>query len=380
MTAALERPAILGGQPLLPNGTPDWPGHWPAVAESVQSCLSDGSWGKYCGPRHAALEGRLQAFFDVEHVILCASGTAAVELALRGAKVGDGDAVLLAGYDFKANFQNVLAVGATPLLADVRADNSQLAIDALAGSAEPIRAIIASHLHGGFVDLPSLKQFAAERGSVVIEDACQCPGARLGEARAGTLGDVGVLSFGGSKLLSAGRGGAVLTNSAEIAQRIRLHTQRGNESYPLSELQAAALLPQLECLDELNAQRLRVVSELQRRLPAGLRLLTDLSAGRPAFYKVGMLYDASAFNGLSRDVFAKALRAEGIAIDSGFRALHLIHSKRRFRTLGELPNAEQADARMLVLHHPFLRMTEPAVDVFVTAVERLRAADELLQL
>ena len=79
----------------------------------------------------------------------------------------------------------------------------------------------------------------------MIEDACQAPGAMLEGRRAGTFGDVGVLSFGGSKLLTSGRGGAVLTSDAHMAQRIRLYTQRGNEAYPLSEMQAAVVLPQL---------------------------------------------------------------------------------------------------------------------------------------
>lgn len=375
MTDSFDRPAILGGEPLFPQGSPDWPGAWDEVARSVQRSLNDGSWGKYCGPNHERLENRLSEFFQVEHVILCSSGTAAVELALRGAKVGSGDQVLLAGYDFKANFQNVLTVGATPVLADVRAIDCQLDVPlAMSATSDKSRAIIASHLHGGLVDLPQLMSLAEPRGLTVIEDACQCPGALLAGRRAGTIGHVGVLSFGGSKLLSAGRGGAVLTNQPEIAQRIRLHTQRGNEAYPLSELQAAALLPQLECLDDFNQQRLRTVDDLRGQLPQGLSLLASKNNDTPAFYKVGMFYDSAEFHGLSRDTFASALRAEGIAIDAGFRALHLIHSRRRFETLGPLPHSEQADASMLVLHHPILRTTEPVATRFVQAVERIRQA------
>ncbi len=373
MTDSFDRPAILGGEPLFPQGSPDWPGAWDEVARSVQRSLSDGSWGKYCGPNHERLESRLCEFFQVEHVILCASGTAAVELALRGAKVGSGDQVLLAGYDFKANFQNILTVGATPILSDVQTADCQLDVSQImAGASDKSRAVIASHLHGGLVDLPRLMAWAESRGLTVIEDACQCPGAMLAGRRAGTIGDVGVLSFGGSKLLSAGRGGAVLTNRPEIAQRIRLHTQRGNEAYPLSELQAAALLPQLDCLDDFNQQRLHTVNELRDQLPRGLSLLASKNDDTPAFYKVGLLYDPAEFSGLSRDAFSNALRAEGIAIDAGFRALHLIHSRRRFETLGPLPHSERADTEMLVLHHPVLRASGDFTTRFVAAVERIR--------
>lgn len=348
----------MSGQTSL---SPDWPGDWPEVTESVLRCLRDGSWGKYCGPNHDRLERRLGEYFQVEHVVLCASGTVGVELALRGARVSNGDEVVMSGYDFKANFQNILTVNATPVLVDVLPNNKQLDLNQAGAAIGPTtKAILASHLHGGLVDMTSLMSLAKERGVTVIEDACQCPGAKWQGQRVGSIGHVGVISFGGSKLLSAGRGGAVLTNQADIAQRIRLYTQRGNESYPLSELQAAAVLPQLETLDLFNEQRLCGVRKLQASLPPGLTLLapewvSSTSPHQPAYYKLGLLYDGQHVDGLCRDEFSAAMRARGIALDPGFRALHLIHSRRRFRMPAELPESTDADQRMLVLHHPILR-------------------------
>src|SRR5215831_17047378 len=100
------------------------------------------------------------------------------------------------------------------------------------------------------------------RGVAVVEDAAQCPGASVQGRPAGAWGDVGVLSFGGSKLLSAGRGGALLTRHADVHQRARLFLHRGNLVCPLSELQAAVLLPQLAKLDERNGQRAASVGRL----------------------------------------------------------------------------------------------------------------------
>jgi dTDP-4-amino-4,6-dideoxygalactose transaminase len=407
-----DRPAILGGEPICPSGSPPWPGYRTDVAEAVSQSLHNGSWGHYCGPNHARLEQQLAMLHGCEHVLLCASGTAAVELALRGARVGVGDEVILAAYDFKANFQNVLTVGAVPVLVDVRADNWQFDDQQLSAAiSEKTRAIVVSHLHGAFADISAVNRFASNRNLIVIEDACQCPGALLGEQRAGSIGHVGVLSFGGSKLLSAGRGGAVLTNQPEIAQRIKLHTQRGNEAYPLSELQAAALVPQVETLDEYNRRRLLAVQFLVAelvRIDAPLKPITavgwveardpsvsdrddvggshssthptrDLQSAvaanqdQPAFYKVGFQYDSLKCGDLNRDHFSAAMRAEGIAIDPGFRGLHLIHSRRRFRAVGELTNATQADAQMLILHHPMLLEGNSAVAEFIAACERIRA-------
>src|SRR5207253_11269997 len=115
------------------------------------------------------------------------------------------------------------------------------------------KAILASHLHGGLVPMRELMDVAAAHGLSIVEDAAQATGALVQGRRAGTWGDAGVLSFGGSKLLSAGRGGVVLTRRADVYQRAKLWLQRGVQAWAaLSELQAAVLLPQLGRLDEHN--------------------------------------------------------------------------------------------------------------------------------
>jgi perosamine synthetase len=369
-------PAILGGRPVRPAGPPEWPPENPAVVESVRRALADGSWGKYHGPNVRELTQRLAELHGCEHVLLCASGTAAVELALRGLKVGPGDEVILAAYDFKGNFQDVLCVGATPVLVDVHPDNWNLDPAQLAAAvSSKTRAILVSHLHGGVVPMPQVRELADRHSLPIIEDACQMPGSRIAGRRAGLWGDVGVISFGGSKLLTAGRGGALFTPHAEVAQRVKLYTQRGNEAYPLSELQAAALLPQLDALDEAHRRRSAAVAWLLEHSQelAGLRPLRNCVAdSQPGFYKVGWQYDAAEFAGLSRDRFAAAMRAEGIALDAGFRALHATHSARRYRKQGELPVATMADDGVLVLHHPVLLGTEADWRQILEAIEKIR--------
>ena len=120
-----------------------------------------------------------------------------------------GDEVILAAYDYPGNFLSVHAVGARPVLVDVAPGDWNLCPEKVAEAVRPqTRAVIASHLHGGLVPMARLMELAAGHGLAVIEDAAQCPGALVQGRKAGTWGDVGVLSFGGSKLLSAGRGGA----------------------------------------------------------------------------------------------------------------------------------------------------------------------------
>ncbi|MDB5337231.1 MAG: Perosamine synthetase [Planctomycetaceae bacterium] len=323
------------------------------------------------------LRARVSGLLEVEHVIPCASGTVAVELALRGLKIGPGDEVILSAYDFKGNFQNILTLGAVPVLVDVGERDWQLNTAGLKAAVTPrTKALLVSHLHGGMVAMPAVMEFAREHGLPVIEDACQMPGAIIGGQQAGTWGDIGVWSFGGSKLLTAGRGGLLYTNRADVAQRIHLYAHRGNESYPLSELQAAVLEPQLDALEQRNATRASNVQQLRELLLTipGLHPFTEsLIDSQPGYYKLGLQFEAALWDGLTRDRFAQAMRAEGIAIDAGFRSLHRIHSARRYRAASLLREADRADEQVLTLHHPIL-LTESAGELqeVATAARKIR--------
>jgi dTDP-4-amino-4,6-dideoxygalactose transaminase len=291
-------------------------------------------------------------------------------------QIGPGDEVILAGYDFIGNFNDVIAVGARPVLIDLDPNNwnlnPELIVEAISSNT---RAVLVSHLHGGVVPMKRLVESAREHGLRVIEDACQAPGALIEGRKAGTWGDAGVISFGGSKLLSAGRGGAMLTSSPEIRQRAQVYCNRGNHAYPLSELQATVLLPQLERLDDRNRERSVSVSKLAESLNpiSGLRLLDNqVSSVFPGYYKVGFRYDPDDFDGLSRDLFVHAARAEGIEFNAGFRAFHLCRSSRRFRKTSELAVATIADANMVILHHPALLEGHEAIDQITRCVNRIR--------
>jgi dTDP-4-amino-4,6-dideoxygalactose transaminase len=199
---------------------------------------------------------------------------------------------------------------------------------------------------------------------------------------AGTWGDVGILSFGGSKLLTAGRGGALLTRRAAVAQRARLWLQRGNHLCPLSELQAVVLGPQLDRLAERNAQRLRNVQLLSEQLHGvpGLQPFRNraMESSEPGYYKMGFQFDAEAF-GLDRARFVAAMRAEGIALDEGFRALHVGRSPSRWRGVSSLTESERAHQGTVVLHHPVLLGTPADIEQVARAVVKIHAHAERLR-
>lgn len=384
-----EKPAILGGTPCFPQGPPEWPFSNDEINLVLQEAQQSGLWGKYHGPYSAQLQQELATLHQTEEVILCSSGTAAVELALRGLGIGNGDEVILAAYDFEGNFKNVLTVGATPMLVDIDRRNCNLDIHLLEKAiTKSTKCILVSHLHGGIVPMQAVKAIAQKWGIPVIEDACQLPGANIEGRIAGSWGDIGILSFGGSKLLTAGRGGAVLTSSPHLAQRIRLYTRRGNEAYPLTELQAALLLPQLKTLQEDNQKRQQNVVHLLQLLGENSGLYhfdnavdTYDDSSQSGYYKLGFKYNSGHFAGMSRSLFCQAMQQEGIALNPGFRSLNAIHSRKRFRQFGELPAATACDQSLVVLHHPILSLDTKQMELLALAVSRIHDhASEINQL
>jgi dTDP-4-amino-4,6-dideoxygalactose transaminase len=377
-----DLPAILGGRPVFPDGPPAWPPAWPEVKAALDAAFADGSWGQYHGPHVRRLEGRLCGYFGVPHALTCASGTLAVEAALRAVGVGGGDEVVLAAYDYDATFLGVHAVGALPVLIDVHPANWNLDPAALAAAVGPrTKAVVCSHLHGGLVPMREVTAVAARHNLAVIEDAAQCPGAVVQGRKAGTWGDAGVLSFGGSKLLSAGRGGGLLFRDARPYQRAKVWLARGVQQWAaLSELQAAALLPQLDALDARTVARREAVG----RIVSGLDQDGPLVAfpdpqpdSLPGYYKAGFQYQPESL-GLSREAFVRVVRAEGVAFDAGFKAFHVGRSPARYRAGGPLTHAADAHNRCVILHHPVLSGSPGDVANVVRAVRKVyRNADKI---
>ncbi len=366
--------ALHGGPATIAAGPPPWPVPDADVQSTLAAAYADGSWGRYEGRHVTGLAETLAQMHGVAHAWCCSSGNVAVELALRGLRVGAGDEVILAGYDFPGNFRSIETVGARPVLADVEPGNWCLDYRRLEAAHSPgVRAVIVSHLHGGLAAMPEIRDWATARNVAVIEDACQVPGATIGDRPAGAWGDVGVLSFGGSKLLTAGRGGVLLTSRADVLQRIKVYCERGSNAYPLSELQAAVLAPQLEKLAERNRRRHTNVArllELCRPLDCLRPIELDAARGIPAFYKLAWAYHDDNCGQCPRDQFVAAVRAEGVALDEGFRGF-LRRSSRRCRKVGELPHSRAAVERTVVLHHPVLLGDLDTMNAIAQAIDKV---------
>jgi dTDP-4-amino-4,6-dideoxygalactose transaminase len=379
-----DLPAILGGPPVFPDGPPAWPPAWREVKAALDAAVADGSWGQYHGPHVRRLEEKLCEKFDRPHALTCASGTLAVEVALRAVGVGPGNEVILAAYEYEGNFHTIHAIGAKPVLVDVSAADWQLDPNLLAPAVSPAtKAILCSHIHGGQVAVDAVMAVADRHGIPVVEDAAQFPTGDFweefemvrptGEGRP----HVTTLSFGGSKLLTAGRGGAMVFREPKHFQRAKVYLGRGPQQWAaLSELQAAVLLPQLDRYT--HVPRFLAVAAVVFQMDHTDRYTTWLRlTGRCSGYKTGFRLDPAAF-GLSREQFVAALRAEGVAFDPGFKALHLGRSPSRFRAAGDLPNATDAHHHCVILHHPVLLGGGPAGIQVARAITRTyRNADRI---
>lgn len=376
--------ALHGGSPVFAAGPPLWPLADDDVRHALEAAYADGNWGRYAGPNQQRLIDALSQMHDTAHVLPCCSGTFAVELALRGLKIGPGDEVILAAYDFPGNFRAIEMVGARPVLVDLQAGSWALDERQLASAVTPqVKAIVASHLHGSIANMPAICEFAQQHRLEIVEDACQMPGANVYGRSAGSWGDVGVHSFGGSKLLTAGRGGGVVTRRDDVAQRIKVFCERGNHAFPLSELQAAVLIPQFGKLAERNATRWHNVQQLLaacRNLP-GIELLPPPAAGNvPSFYKLAFLLKAAAdatnaqLAASIRNRFLAALQAEGVAVGEGFRGF-AGRTSSRCRSSGELANARRAAAGTLLLHHPILLESAETMERLAQAFAKVAQAD-----
>ena len=354
----------------------DWPRNDPDVLAALQETFATGDWGRYHGEQCKAFVQELASYHAVEHVQLCASGTVAVELALHGLGITPGDEVVIAGYDFPGNFRAVEAVGARPVLVDVKDGCWTFSAEILRGAvASETKAVIVSHLHGNLAPILEIADECQRLGLRLVEDACQVTGAMIDGKRAGSVGDAGVLSFGGSKLLTSGRGGAVLTDQPDVAQRIRIRNDRGNEAFPLSELQAAVLRPQLRKLDELNRQRLSSVALLRKRLgEKGALRWAPASSGQvsSAYFKLGAFLEPQT---VDREAWVAEAVRNGVPVGSGFRGFYR-RSARRCRQVGELVNSRRASERTVLMHHPALLGTAEDLECVATILERLNIADD----
>jgi dTDP-4-amino-4,6-dideoxygalactose transaminase len=224
-------------------------------------------------PLVAACEQALALYCGVQSAVGVASGVDAVELGLRAGGVGPGDECLLPANAPPAIVEAVLRCGAVPVFVDIVADTQLIDADAaIAAAHSATAAVIPVHRHGRAVDVSRLRATADRCAALLLEDATEAAGARIGGRMAGALGDIAVTSFPpGSNLAARTDGGAVTTDTPELAEHVRLLRTQGEPDRFAREMVALG--------SRLDALQAVIVAAKLRRLD-GWNVLRRAAAGR----------------------------------------------------------------------------------------------------
>lgn len=264
-------------------------------------------------------EQEFAAFCETRHCVGVASGTAAIQLALEALGVAPGDEVIAPAHTFIATVLPIVHLGARPVLVDCDEQTATLDPKRAESAITPrTKAVLAVHLYGQPADCDPLLELCGAHGLPLVEDACQAHGARYRGRRVGGIGRVAAFSFYPGKNLGAyGDGGAVVTDDAEIAERVRLLRDLGQRrkyehvaagwNERLDTLQAAVLRVKLRRLESWNARRHERAAGYARLL-AGTEVELPLEAGYAEH--VWHLY---VIRSQRRDALREALYRDGVA-------------------------------------------------------------------
>jgi len=321
------------------------------------------------GPKVAEFEELLAAAAGTEHAVAVSSGTAALHVAVLALGMGPGDEVLVPAYTFPATANVVALAGATPVLVDVDPVTMNVdPADAARRVTPRTKAILAVHLFGRPARLEELPELP------VLEDAAGALGASHRGKACGSLGLLACFSFHPRKIVTTGEGGAVTTDDASLAERVRSLRHHGWSpsgayddmpapafNYRISDVLCALGIPQMRRLEELLAAYERVAAGYAERLAHLDLVLPSADPGdRHGLQAFVVQVDR-------RDEVMAALRAQGIQCQIGTYALHRLGA---YRGQGPFPGADAAFERALAL--PFHgRLTEQELDRVAEALDKL---------
>jgi len=312
-----------------------------AVLEVIDSGQLSGFVGSYCdefygGQRVRQLEKAWATAYGAKHAVSSNSATSCLYSALAAFQIGPGDEVIVTPLTMSATVTAIVFNHAVPVFVDVEEDTFNLDPAKLEAAITPrTRAIMVVHLFGHPADMSSIMDIARRHGLRVVEDNAQSIEARIGGKLAGTFGDIGVFSLNRHKLIQAGEGGISITDDDELATRLRLVRNHGENAaqgfglghsshvighnFRMTELDAAVAHVQFSRRKQIIADIVRMADYLDREL-------RDLNFVRPVVVRQGfthsrlhhtLLFDEERA-GLSRDQFIRAVQAEGIPIRGGY--------------------------------------------------------------
>lgn len=346
--------------------------------------------GKYIlGPQVGEFEKKLGEYVEVEHVVACANGTDALLLPLMASGIGPGDAVFVPAFTFAATAEVVALAHAEPVFVDVDADSYNMDVQSLERAIAMVKsegrltpkAIIPVDLFGLAADYTAIAKIAARENLFIIEDAAQSIGGRAGNRMCGAFGHVGATSFYPAKPLGCyGDGGAMFTNDAELAERLRSFAfhGKGQTQYDnvhvglnsrLDTIQAAILLEKLSILEDEMEARDRIAERYIEGLKGAVKVPVVPADHRSAWAQF-------AIETPGRDALKASLGEQGIPSVIYYpKPLHHQDAYSRFPVApGGLPVSEGLPERILCLPmHPYL--SDADQDRIIEAIRKFAESD-----
>jgi len=282
----------------------------PSITQKEIDYVTDAvtnAWYGNANVYHDRFEKAFAEYLGVRHAMALPSCTSAIHLSLLALGVGPGDEVIIPDATWIASAAPITYVGASPVFADI--DERTWCLSA--GSFEQLitprtKAVIPVDLYGNLPDMDAILEIARRRGIAVVEDAAEAIGSEYKGRKAGSFGEVGAFSFHGSKTLTTGEGGMLVTNDAELFKRTQFLRDHGRKpgdrmffnhevayKYKMSSMQAALGLAQLERIEELLAHKRRMFAWYEEGLKEveGVRLNDAAPDTNPVYWMVTVILD-----------------------------------------------------------------------------------------
>ena len=327
--------AINGGSPIRTEPYKPWPILGDEEVEAVNRVMRDGQMGRITrfgnfgsNETDQFREAWKAQYPGKEFAIPCSSCCAALELALRNAGIGPGDEVITTPSTWVASNIAPFHVGADVVFADVSPVNYCLDPKAVEAAITPrTRAILLVHVGGYCADMEAMMALAEKHNLVVIEDCAQAQGSVYKGRPVGTWGHFGCYSFDIAKLMPAGEGGMLVFNGNDIQgdwvhgicghagpqiDQLKAGRQMDGWNYRMTEFQAAILRAKLPRAEAEKKKRIGNAAHLRRRMAEIDGLIEIPCEPEQAYYSFMFKYDATAFDDIPKQIFSKALAAEGI--------------------------------------------------------------------
>jgi len=363
---------------------PSWPWFSNDEIDAVQIVLKSGKVNYWTGDQGRLFEEEFAAFIGVKYGIALANGTLALEAALYGLGIGDGDEVIVPARTFIATASSVAMRGAVPVVADIDLYSGNITVESIdAARTDKTKAVIVVHLGGWPCDMPAIMAYADSHGLKVIEDCAQAHGAEINGRKVGSFGQAAAFSFCQDKIISTGgEGGMLVTDDSSVWGKVWSLKDHGRDydevfhrdhgpghrwyctsfgtNWRLTEMQSAIGRIQLRKLPKWLATRRHYARELRNGLSEipGLETPVPEPGVLHAWYRFYALIDPSVLaSGWNQDRIIAGIMAEGVPCFHG--SCSEIYREKAFEAIMRsdypLPNAQMiANRSLALLLHPTL--------------------------